>query len=246
MFNQSIMNQYANDFTRTTQTYFNELKKYKPLTKAKEKRLIKQVRKGNLKAKNELLEANLKFVFEIAKHYTGRGVSISDLISEGNMGLLRAVDKFDETQDIKFISYAVWWIRQAILASINKKKLINMVEIDSTESNDNIIEKTISDDEDEIVYRNDKFYSNEAEEHLVENGQAQKEVVAKLLNVLNAREKEILENYYGLNNCKELTLAEIGEKFNLSSERVRQINKKSLKKLRTKILLLNDFEDLLS
>ena len=238
-------NQYANDFTRTTQTYYNELKKYKPLTKAKEKRLLKQVRKGNLNAKNELLEANLKFVFDIAKHYTGRGIPISDLISEGNMGLLKAVDKFDEEQDVKFISYAVWWIRQSIISSINKRKLLNMVEMDSTQSNDTIIERNISDEEDEIVYRNDKFFSNENEENIAETSQNQKEIITRLLNVLNAREKEIIENYYGLNDCKELTLAEIGEKFNLSSERVRQINNKSLKKLRTKILLLNDFEDLL-
>ena len=241
------MNQYANDFNRATQTYYEELKKYKPLTKAKEKRLLKQVRKGNLKAKNELLEANLKFVFDIAKHYTGRGVSISDLISEGNMGLLRAVDKFDETQDVKFISYAVWWIRQAILASINKKKLINMVELDVTQSNDTVIERTMTDDDDdEVIFRNDKFFSNEVDEHIAETNQTQKEVVTKLLNVLNSREKEIMENYYGLNGREELTLVEIGEKFNLSSERVRQINKKSLKKLRTKILLLKDFEDLLN
>ena len=239
------MNQYANDFNRTTQTYYNELKKYKPLTKAKEKRLLKQVRKGNLKAKNELLEANLKFVFDIAKHYTGRGVAISDLISEGNMGLLRAVDKFDETQDVKFISYAIWWIRQAILAAINKKKLLNMVEIDATQSNDYVIERNISDEEDEIVSKNDKSFSNESEENFIETTQTQKEIIARLLDILNAREKEIVESYYGLNNNKELTLVEIGEKFNLSSERVRQINKRSLKKMRSKILLLNDFEDLL-
>lgn len=245
MFNQSIMNQYANDFTRATQVYYLELKKYKPLTKAKEKRLLKLARKGNLKAKNDLLEANLKFVFDIAKHYTGRGVPISDLISEGNEGLLKAVDKFDESQDVKFISYAVWWIKQSMLSLINKRKLINTVEIDNTQPNDYIIEKTISDDEDEIITKSDKLFSNENDESSLETARVQKEVVGKLLNVLNKREKEILENYYGLNDNKQLTLAEIGEKFNLSSERVRQINLKSMKKLRTKIMLLNDFEDLL-
>lgn len=239
------MNQYANDFNKTVVTYYNELKKYKPLTKAKEKRLLKLTKKGNIKAKNELLEANLKFVFDVAKHYTGRGVAISDLISEGNMGLLKAVDKFDETQDIKFISYAVWWIKQSIISSINKKKMLKLVEIDNTQPNDNVIEKSIADDEDEVVSKNDMFFSNESEEHMAETSKAQKEIIGKLLNVLNDREKEIIENYYGLNNNKELTLAEIGEKFNLTSERVRQINKRSLKKLRSKILLLNDFEDLL-
>ena len=96
MFNQINMNQYANDFTETVRVYYDDLKKYKPLTKAKERRLLKKCKKGNLKAKNEILEANLKFVFDVAKHYTGRGVSISDLISEGNLGLIKSIEKFDE------------------------------------------------------------------------------------------------------------------------------------------------------
>ena len=138
------MNQYANDFTNTVQTYYNELKKYKPLTRAKEKRLLRKCKKGSLKAKNEILEANLRFVFDIAKHYTGRGVPISELISDGNMGLLRAIDKFDETKDVKFISYAAWWIRQAMLEAIKKKRMLSMVEIDPTESNDTIFERKIN------------------------------------------------------------------------------------------------------
>ena len=127
------MNQYVNDFTRTTQLYFDDLKKYKPLTKAKEKRLLKLSKKGNVKAKNEILESNLKFVFDVAKHYTGRGLSISELISEGNRGLVKAIDKFDEAKDVKFISYAVWWIRQSMFEAIKKKKLLSLVELDSTE-----------------------------------------------------------------------------------------------------------------
>ena len=92
-----MANQYANDFNRTVITYYNELTKYKPLTKSREKRLLRLCKKGNIKAQNEIIESNLKFVFDIARHYTGRGVPISDLISEGNMGLLKAIDKFDET-----------------------------------------------------------------------------------------------------------------------------------------------------
>lgn len=240
-----MSNKYANDFCRTVQVYYDDLKKYKPLTKAKEKRLIRQTRQGNVKAKNELLEANLKFVFDIAKHYTGRGIPISDLISEGNMGLIRAIDKFDEKQDVKFISYAVWWIRVYILEAIKKKKLLNVIEIETIETNGNTLENTISDDEDETVGRSDKTFSNENDEHKKEVNEAQKEVISKLLNSLNKREREIVENYYGLNNCKELTLVEIGEKFNLSSERVRQINKKCLKKLRSSILMYDDMKELL-
>ena len=225
------MNQYANDFTHTTQLYYDELKKYKPLTKARERRLLKLCKKGNIKAQNEIIESNLKFVFDIAKHYTGRGIPISDLISEGNMGLIRAIYKFDETNDVKFISYAVWWIKQAMMESIKKKKLLNIVEIENEHSVKNNLEKVISDEEDDIIKTNDTLFSNENEERAKETLNTQKEVISKLLNCLSPREKEITEIYYGLNNKKELTLAEIGEKFHLSSERVRQIKLSSLKKL---------------
>lgn len=237
-----MTNQYVNDFNATVVAYYDDLKKYKPLTRAKERRLLKLCKNGNLKAKNELIEANLKFVFDVAKHYTGRGISISDLISEGNMGLIKAVDKFDEDKDVKFISYAVWWIRQAMLEAIKKKKLINVIEIENTESKVSVLENTISDDEDEIIKRGEVGFSNEAEERKRETSQAQKEVIEQLLSVLNKREREIIENYYGLNDMKELTLAEIGEKYNLSIERVRQINKATVRKMRTKMLLLKDME----
>lgn len=240
------MNQYANDFNRSTQTYYAELTKYKPLTKAKEKRLLRLIKRGDLKAKNDLLEANLKFVFDIAKRYTGRGLSISDLISEGNMGLLRAIDKFDESKDVKFISYAVWWIRQAMSEAIKKKRMLTMVEIDPNTSNDVVFERSVSDEEDEVLGKNDTSFSNGEEEEKKELGATQKEVVGKLLGSLNKREREIIESYYGLGNNDELTLHEIGQKFGLSSERVRQINKRSLKKLRSAMLMYDDIEELLS
>ena len=237
-------NQYVNDFNATVVAYYDDLKKYKPLTRAKERRLLKLCKNGNLKAKNELIEANLKFVFDVAKHYTGRGISISDLISEGNIGLIKAIDKFDEEKDVKFISYAVWWIRQAMLEAIKKKKLLNIIEIENTESKVSVLESTISDDEDEIIKRGEVGFSNEAEERKRETSQAQKEVIEQLLSVLNKREREIIENYYGLNDMKELTLAEIGEKYNLSIERVRQINKATVRKLRTQMMLLTEFDNL--
>jgi len=241
-----MSNQYVNDFNRSTQTYYAELTKYKPLTKAKEKRLLKLIRRGDLKAKNELLEANLKFVFDIAKHYTGRGLSISDLISEGNMGLLRAIDKFDETKDVKFISYAVWWIKQAMMEAIKKKKVLTMVEIDPTQSNDTVFEKNVSDEEDEILSKNDTSFSDREEEEKKELGITQKEVVGKLLKTLNNREREIIEYYYGLGNNEELTLYEIGQKIGLTSERVRQIKEKSMKKLRTSMMMYDDMKEILS
>jgi RNA polymerase primary sigma factor len=237
-------NQYVNDFNATVVAYYDDLKKYKPLTKTKEKRLLRLCKKGNIKAQNEIIESNLKFVFDIAKHYTGRGVSISDLISEGNLGLIRAIDKFDEEKEVKFISYAVWWIRQAMLEAIKKNKLLKIVEIENAENNPSALERTVADDEDEVIKRGERGFSNEADEKNMEANQTQKEIIGKLLNVLNKREKEMIENYYGLNNMKELTLAEIGEKFNLSVERVRQINKSSMKKIRTQMMLFKEFDNL--
>jgi len=237
------MNQYANDFTETVRVYYDDLKKYKPLTKAKERRLLKKCKKGNLKAKNEILEANLRFVFDIAKHYTGRGVPISELISDGNMGLLRAIDKFDESKDVKFISYAVWWIRQAMLESIKKRNAINFVEIEPNTDNDSSMDKKlIEDDEDDVSFNND--FSNENDEKSMEVSENQRNIITSLIGTLSDRERDIVENYYGINDKKELTLTDIGKKYNLSSERVRQIKLNAIRKLRSKILLYDDLEDL--
>ena len=237
------MNQYANDFTSTVRVYYDDLKKYKPLTKAKEKRLLKQSKRGSTKAKNELLEANLKFVFDVAKHYTGRGLSISELISEGNMGLLKAIDKFDESKDVKFISYAVWWIRQAMSDAIKKNKAINFVEIEPNENNDSTIDNKLVDEEDESSSSN-SLYSNEYDEKVKEITINQKAVVGKIMKSLNERERDIIEYYYGINNKKELNLIDIGKKYNLTSERVRQIKSNAIRKLRSRIMLCDDFEDL--
>lgn len=237
------MNQYANDFTETVRVYYDDLKKYKPLTKAKERRLLKKCKKGNLKAKNEILEANLRFVFDIAKHYTGRGVPISELISDGNMGLLRAIEKFDESKDVKFISYAVWWIRQAMLESIKKRNAINFVEIEPNTDNDaSMDKKLIEDDEDDASFNND--FSNENDEKSREVTENQRNIITSLIGTLSDRERDIVENYYGINDKKELTLTDIGKKYNLSSERVRQIKLNAIRKLRSKILLYDDLEDL--
>ena len=237
------MNQYANDFTETVRVYYDDLKKYKPLTKAKERRLLKRCKKGNLKAKNEILEANLRFVFDIAKHYTGRGVPISELISDGNMGLLRAIEKFDESKDVKFISYAVWWIRRAMLESIKRRNAINFVEIEPNTDNDSSMDKKlIEDDEDDVSFNND--FSNENDEKSIEVSDNQRNIITSLIGTLSDRERDIVENYYGINDKKELTLTDIGKKYNLSSERVRQIKLNAIRKLRSKILLYDDLEDL--
>lgn len=240
-----MSNQYVNDFTDVVRIYYDDLKKYKPLSRAKEKKLLRKCKKGNLQAKNEILEANLRFVFDMARHYTGRGVPISDLISDGNMGLMRAIDKFDDSKDVKFISYAVWWIRQAMLESIKKRKLMNLVDINADENNDKSFDsKMIYDENDEEPY-NGNDLSNEYDEKKKEVSENQKIIVSELLDTLNERERDIIENYFGINDKKELTLTDIGKKYSISTERVRQIKLNCLKKLRSKMLLYEDFEDFL-
>ena len=242
MFNPLNMNQYVNDFTSTVRTYYDELKKYKPLSRARERRLLKLCKRGDEKAKNELLEANLKFVFDVAKRYTGRGVSIGELISEGNIGLIKAVDKFDETQDVKFISYAVWWIRHSMLDAIRRNKLINYVELDSDNGNGQTLERKVTDDEDESVSSSELMFSNEHDERKRETNDEQRRIISSLLTILSPREKFVIENYYGINNKNELTLNEIGIELKLSSERVRQVKKQALKKLRSKMMLYDNID----
>lgn len=234
------MNQYANDFTDIVKLYYDDLKKCKPLSKTKERRLLRLSKRGDIKAKNQILESNLRFVFDVAKRYTGRGVPIGDLISEGNMGLIRAIDKFDENVDVKFISYAVWWIRQAMLEAIKKSKINQTSEIVKIDADDNNIEKIMSDSEDEKVTSIEVMYSdgNEKQENN-EINEEQKRMIVKLLSILTEREKDIIERYYGVNGKEEMTLIEIGEELNLTSERVRQIKVSSMRKLRTMILEKN-------
>lgn len=238
------MNQYANDFTRTTEIYYDDLKRCKPLSRAKERRLLKKCKRGNLKAKNEVLEANLKFVFDVAKHYTGRGVPILELISEGNMGLLRAIDKFDDSKNVKFISYAVWWIRQAMSEAIKKRKLINFVDICEESEHDSKLEEAAYNDQEFDFFEttHNSLFSNEDEETNDEVLSHKKDVVNNVLSSLEERERDIIERYYGIGDKKELTLSEIGEMYGLSSERVRQIKKQGMKKLRTQILLMDDID----
>ena len=240
------MNQYANDFTEIVRTYYDDLKKYKPLSRAKEKRLLRLCKKGDIKAKNQILEANLRFVFDIAKKYSGRGLPMSDLISEGNMGLIKAIEKFDYDKDVKFISYAVWWIRQYMSDAIRRSKLVPTVEIESKNEDSSIaiIDKVSSNDDDEYITEYEVLYSNEIDEKRKETTKNQKEFVSNLLVNLNEREKYVLENYYGLNGKKELTLGELGEEMGISSERARQIKITAMRKLRTQVMNIDDIDEL--
>lgn len=234
------MNEYVNDYNETVKIYYKELKKCKPLTKELERSLIIKAKSGDIKARNEILNSNLRFVFETAKKYRGAGVAMEDLIAEGNVGLVKAIKKFNLAYDVKFFSYAVWWIRQSMQSFIKKRQLSMNIEKGDDEFNSIVKENAMTDDEDEIVSKKDVILSNEEDEINKEISNNQKVVVEKLMVGLDGREKMIIEQYYGLNGEKEQNLEEIGLKLGITKERVRQIKKKILFRMRSEVLCMEN------
>lgn len=242
-----MANAYINDFNTTVQTYYKELKNCSPISREQEKELIKKAKKNNIKARNQILTSNLKFVFDVAKNYKGCGAPLEDLISEGNMGLTKAIDKFDESKDVKFISYAVWWVRQSIQSYIKKKQLSSTIEINESDDYNGVIkENPLDDDEDEIVNKNEVILSNEEDESDKELKKNQKIVLDRLLKKLNSRERFIINSYFGMDGSKPKTLEEIGNEMGgISKERVRQIKMKGLRILRSELMMIDNMELLL-
>ena len=233
-----MANQYVNDFNTTVKTYYNELKRYKPISREKEKELLIKAKNGDLKAQNEILTSNLRFVFNIASRYKGNGAAISDLISEGNLGLVKAIQKFDPSKDVKFISYAVWWIRNAMQEFIKKRQASLNIEKEEEVLNKPLFSKGIPDSEDEWIERRDVVLSDEEDEEKRELHKNQRKVIDTLMSKLCGREKAIIEKYYGIYGNKSKNLEELGKELGITKERVRQIKEQGLKKLRSEILLI--------
>lgn len=223
-------NKFINDFDLSSQIYFKEISQFKPLSHEEEINLWKRYKYNNdLEARDKLIKSNLKFVASIAKGYQGRGLSYSDLIAEGNCGLLRALDKFDYKKGYKTISYSVWWIRQAILEALKERNGINGDELPMD------FEKQHTDDDEiyEAPVKENNFIEEEHEQTSIEE---LKDAIKFLTNCLNKRELIIITKYYGLDG-EALTLDEIGQELNLTKERVRQLKELALRKLRTEALL---------
>lgn len=230
-------NSYVNDFSTTVKTYYDELKRYKPITRSKERELLIKAKAGDLKAQNEILESNLRFVFNIASRYKGNGAPISDLISEGNLGLVKAIQKFDIDKNVKFISYAVWWVRSSMQEFIKRRQCSLNIEKDEDSLNGLVSSNGIKDEEDEDVYKMEVVLSDEEDEEKRELQKNQRKIVDKLLSKLSERERYIVEEYYGING-KEKNLEEIGKVLGLTKERIRQIKNHAFSKLRSDILLM--------
>ena len=213
-------------------TYFEEIKKYRPLSAREEKELAKKIKKGDKEALDKLVKANLKFVVNYAKQYRKSGVPFTDLISEGNIGLIKAAQKFDETKGVKFISYAVWWIRNSIQECI-ERYLGNLEEV-------NCDSYTFDNCKSSDYEWSSQIVNNEFEEELSDL-QSREVTVSELMKTLKKREAKILALYFGLFDGKEMTLDEIGQEMDLTKERVRQNKDKALVKLKVNALSSDEF-----
>jgi len=248
--------------------YFKEVRKSVILTPEQEINLAKRIKQGDEKAKEELVNANLKFVVSIAKEYQNQGLPLSDLISEGNYGLIKAANRFDHKRGFRFISYAVWWVKQSIIQSLNENARVVRLPanvINKITKLNKEISKFENDNEREPVYGEifngenqtavmlsfpkaaslNQFINEDGDELIelipadsvdvdeLEINTKIKEELNRTLDVLDEREKMIIESYFGINtDCEPMTLEAIGEKYNLTKERIRQIKEKAIRKLR--------------
>jgi RNA polymerase primary sigma factor len=239
--------------------YLKDIRKKKVMTPQREKELAELMKSGLLseteiqKVHKELLEGNLRFVITVAKQYQNQGLDLCDLIAEGNLGLMKAIKNFDWNKDLRFISYAVWWVKQSILQSLNDNARtirlpVNVVqdlhrakkEIDakggeleakfSTLPSMIDLDMDINEEGDTLfdVLKNDDA---DMPDEVFNTKDVLKTKLLGILSCLDERERTIIEDYFGLSGTPR-TLEDIGEDFNLTKERVRQIKEKSLRKLR--------------
>ncbi|XOV91501.1 MAG: RNA polymerase sigma factor RpoD/SigA [Bacteroidota bacterium] len=269
-----ISKQITNRENESLDKYFNEIGKVELISAEEEVELSKRIREGDQVALEKLTKANLRFVVSVAKQYQNQGLSLSDLISEGNLGLIKAAQRFDETRGFKFISYAVWWIRQSILQALAEHSRIvrlplnkigwvskiqkTFIELEqkfereptAAEMADKLnvsVEEVI--DSLRISARQvsiDSPLKNEEDNSLLdvlidESGQSPdhemireslRKEVKSALSTLTQRETDVVTYYFGLNDSSPMTLEEIGNIFNLTRERVRQIKEKAIRRLR--------------
>lgn len=255
--------------------YFKELESIPLMSREEEYELALKAQKGDKIARDKIVTSNLRFVVSVAKKYQNRGIEFIDLISEGNIGLLTAIEKFDPEKGYHFISYAVWWIRQSILKAIYEKS--RMIRLPSNKTNELIqieaarraIKKTMSEEEELILVAQmlnmtpahikdmimisrevtslDSIVCTEKsdsstlsdllqdetsvspEEYAI--NQNLKEEIDNMLDTLSEKEAEVLRYRFGLNGRKAMSLKEVGKIFNLTKERIRQIEKKAIKRL---------------
>src|SRR5215216_2145206 len=203
--------------------YLREISKYPLIPQEEEVTLAQRIRTGDPEALDKLVRSNLRFVVSVAKKYQNQGVSLADLINEGNLGLIRAAHKFDETKGIKFISYAVWWIRQAILQALAEQSRIVRVPLNRAGTLHRIGKRA------NALLQELGRDATHAEQTFEK---ALTESIEEALSHLKERESKILRLYFGLDGSEPMTLEEIGALLGITRERVRQIKEKALSRLR--------------
>ena len=273
-----IIRQITNRENKSLDQYFLDIGKVDLLTPEEEVDLAIKIRNGDINAQNKLVKANLRFVVSVAKMYQNQGLSLGDLINEGNVGLIKAAKRFDETRGFKFISYAVWWIRQGIttaiaeqtrvvrlplnrignLTRLNKAykaleqenerkpsmeelaKVLNVSTDDvtvtlQTSARQLSLDAPLTNNDENKNSLRDVIENNNQDspdEDLMKESLVQE--IANFLSSLSKREAEVIKLSFGIGNHHKATLEEIGEKFNLTRERIRQIKEMALRKLRNK------------
>ncbi|HDP68992.1 MAG TPA: RNA polymerase sigma factor RpoD/SigA [Candidatus Marinimicrobia bacterium] len=263
----------SSDSNRALSKYLEEICNFEPLTPEREIELAQQLKKGDREALKKLTEANLRFVVSVAKDYQGQGLPLTDLINEGNLGLIKAAERFDETRGFKFISYAVWWIRQSILQALAEHSRIVRLPLNrvgtitkitrEAENLEQQYERAPSQDEiaqgldlksDEVsdairISRkhqslNAPFRDGEKNSliDVIEDDaqptpdtdlmhESLRQEIRDALNTLKERERDVIKMYFGIDREYALTLNEIGEEFNLTRERIRQIKENAIRRL---------------
>ncbi|NOT76297.1 MAG: sigma-70 family RNA polymerase sigma factor [Cyclobacteriaceae bacterium] len=269
-----IVKQITNRESQSLDKYLQEIGKVDLITSDEEVKLAQRIREGDQMALEKLTKANLRFVVSVAKQYQNNGLTLGDLINEGNVGLIKAAKRFDEKRGFKFISYAVWWIRQSIMQALAEQSRIVRLPLNRVGSL-NKITKTFSELEQKFqrepspeeladvlevtteevvdtlkiggrhVSMNAPFVQGEENGLLdvLENDSEEtpdsglimdslRREVQRALSTLTVRESDVIASYFGLNGEQSMTLEEIGAKFNLTRERVRQIKEKATRRLR--------------
>ena len=268
-----ITKQITNRETKSLDKYLQEISKVDLLTIEEEVQLAVRIRSGDGIATQKLVKANLRFVVSVAKQYQNNGLSLGDLINEGNVGLIKAASRFDETRGFKFISYAVWWIRQTIMQALAEQSRIVRLPLNRVgalnklsrvfsqleqkfqrEPSNQELGDSLGVSEEEVVLTSitsgrqlslDAPFIYGEENSLLDTLAAIQDSpetklitdslhteVGRALATLTARESDIISHFYGLFGAESLTLQEIGDKFNITRERVRQIKEKATRRLR--------------
>jgi RNA polymerase primary sigma factor len=271
-----ITKSITNRESQSLEKYLQEIGKVELITPEEEVKLAVLIKQGNQPALDKLTKANLRFVVSVAKQYQNQGLSLPDLINEGNLGLIKAAQRFDETRGFKFISYAVWWIRQSILQALaeqsrivrlplNKVGLTNriqkaystleqeferepsaeelaeLLELDIEEVSSTLgiaarhvsMDTPLSEGEENTLIDVLENPNAERAETNIEHKESLKQEIDRSLRTLTERQKEVICFFFGIGVDHPMSLEDIGERFNLTRERVRQIKDKAITKLRS-------------